>query len=69
MILQIQENLEWDLELNLFNFLHFYNCKRVHTTTGQISRYVLDNFNDAKVRELVIIETEKSFKKLRVLFL
>ena len=58
-----QENLEWDLELNLFHFLHFYNCKRVHTTTGQIPRYVLDNFNDAKVRELVIIQTEKSRKK------
>ena len=57
-----QENLEWDLELNLFHFLHFYNCKRVHTTTGQIPRYVLDNFNDAKVRELVIIQTEKSRK-------
>ena len=58
-----QENLEWDLELNLIHFLHFYNCKRVHTTTGQIPWYVLDNFNDAKVRKLVIIQTEKSRKK------
>ena len=59
----IQFNLEWDLKLNLFHFLHFYNCKRAHTTTGQITRYVLDNYNDAKVRELAIIQTEKSREK------
>ena len=40
-----QKNLEWDLKLNLFHFLHVYNCKRVHTTTttGQIPWYVLNN--------------------------
>ena len=43
-----QENLEWDLQLNLLHFLHFYNCKRVLTVAGQIPRYVLYNFNDEK---------------------
>ena len=28
------EKLDLDLEMNLFNFLHYYNCKREHTTTG-----------------------------------
>ena len=42
------EKLDLDLEMNLFNFLHYYNCKREHTTTGQISKYVLDNFNNEK---------------------
>ena len=31
-----QESLESDFELNLFHFLHFYNCKPVHTATGKI---------------------------------
>ena len=51
------EKLDWDLEINLFNFTHFYNCKREHTTTGQITKYVLDNFNNEKIREIVIIIT------------
>ena len=41
----------WDLEMNLFDFLNFYNCKREHTTTGQIPTYVFGNFNNEKVRE------------------
>ena len=57
------EKLDWDLEMNLFNFLHYYNCKREHTTTGQIPKYVLDNFNNEKIREIVMITTEKSRKK------
>ena len=40
--------------------VHFYNFKRVHTTTEQIPHYVLDSFNVEKVRELVIIEIKKS---------
>ena len=50
------------LEINLFNSLHFYNCKRKNTTTGQILKYFLDNFNDKKIREIVIITTKK-FRK------
>ena len=57
------EKLDWNLEMNLFNFLHFYNCKRKHTKTGQIPKYVLDNFNNEKIREIVMITTEKSRKK------
>ena len=57
------EKLNWDLEMNLFKFLHYYNCKRDHTTTGQIPKYVLDNFNNEKIREIVMITTEKSRKK------
>ena len=57
------EKLDWDLEMNLFNFLHYYNCKRDHTTTGKIPKYVLDNFNNEKIREIVMITTENSRKK------
>ena len=38
----------------LIKFLHFNNCKREHTTTGQIPNYVLDNFNNEKVREIFV---------------
>ena len=48
--------------MNLFNFLHFNNCKREHTTTGQIPKYVLDNFKNEKIRE-IIITTENLEKK------
>ena len=37
-----------DLEINLF---YLYNCKREHKTTDQILKYILDNFNNEKVRE------------------
>ena len=50
--------------MNLFNFLHYYNCKIAHTTTGQIPKYVLDNFNNENIREIVMITTEKSRKNL-----
>ena len=40
------EKMNWDLEMNLFYFLHYYNFKRDHITTGQIPKYVLDNFNN-----------------------
>ena len=42
----IQEKDEWDLELNLFQFLHYYNCNRKHTTTGEVLKFIIDNFND-----------------------
>ena len=59
------EELDWDLEMNLFSFLYYYNCKREHKTTWQISKYVLDNFNNEKIREKVMITSEKSSKKIR----
>ena len=59
----ISEKVNWDLELNLFHFLHFYNWKRKHTTTQQIPKHVLDNFNNEKIREIVMIATEKSRKE------
>ena len=58
--------MEWDLEMNLFNFLNFYNCKREHTT-GWILKYVLDNFNNGKVREELIIKTER-FRNIKNLY-
>ena len=54
------EKMNCDLEMN---FLHFFYCLREHTTTSKISKYVLDNFNNKKVREKVIITTQKSSKK------
>ena len=56
----IQEKVEWDLELNLFQFLHYYNWSRKHTTTGEVPKFVMDNFNDSLVKERVAIATEKS---------
>ena len=41
------EKLDWDLEMILFNFLHYYN------------------FNNEKIREIVMITTEKSRKTSR----
>ena len=34
------EKLYWDLEINLFNFLHFYHYIREHATTSNIPKYV-----------------------------
>ena len=53
------EKLDWDLEMNLFNLLHFYNCKSDQTTTGQIQKYVQDHLNNEKIREIGMITTEK----------
>ena len=59
------KRMDWDLEINLFYFLHFYNCKREHATTCKFSKGVLDNFNYEKVREKVIITTENLDKSIR----
>ena len=32
------EEIEWDLELNLFNFLHFYNGIWRHITTNEVPK-------------------------------
>ena len=54
-----------DLEINLF---YLYNCKREHKTTDQILKYILDNFNNEKVREKDIITTENLVKASRKLY-
>ena len=59
----IQEKDEWDLELNLFRFLHYYNWSRKHTTTGEVPKFVIVNFNDSLVKERGAIATENSREK------
>ena len=59
----IQEKVTWDLELNLWQFMHFYNCCRKQTTTEEIPKHVMDNFNDKSLMEKVAIATEKSRKR------
>ena len=46
----IQIQYEWDLELNLFKFLHYYNCYKKYTTTGEVSKFFMNNFNDSIVK-------------------
>ena len=48
------EKMNWDLQMNLLHFLHFYNFKSKHTIIDQISKRVLDNFNNEKVRKKAI---------------
>ena len=43
--------MDWDLEIKFISIFHFYYCKREHSTTGQIPKYVLDNFSNEKVSE------------------
>ena len=46
-----QEEIEWDLELNLFSFLYFYNWVLKHTPTNEDPKFVMNNFNNSLVRE------------------
>ena len=57
------EQEKFVLEVNLHQFLHYYNWKRQHTTIWQIPKYVIDNFNDQNIREIVCLATERSRKK------
>ena len=43
--------------------MHFYNCCRKHTTTEEIPKHVMDNYNDKSLMEKVAIATEKSRKR------
>ena len=43
--------------------MHFYNCCRKHTTTEEIPKHVMDNYNDKILMEKVAIATEKSRKR------
>ena len=44
------------------DFLHYYNSKRVHSTTKMIPREVLFNFKNKSIVEQVIVNTENSRK-------
>ena len=59
----IQEKVTWDLELNLWKFMHFYNCCRKHTTTEEMPKDLMDNYNDKSLMEKMAIATEKSKKR------
>ena len=54
---------DWYLPLMISDFLHYYNSKRVHTTTKMIPRDILFNFKNKKIIEQVIINTENSRKE------
>ena len=43
--------------------MHFYNCFRKNITTEEISKYVMDNYNDKILKEKVVIANEKSRKR------
>ena len=47
----------WNLDLMINSFLHYYNWKRKHTTTGYISREVFLNYNNEEIIKDVIINT------------
>ena len=53
---------EWSLLLMVSDFLHYYNSKRVHSTTKMISREILFNFKRKSIVEQVIMNTENSRK-------
>ena len=53
---------EWSLPLMVSNFLHYYNSKRVHSTTKVIPREILFNFKSKSIVEQVIVNTENSRK-------
>ena len=53
----------WNLDLMINSFLHYYNWKRKHTTTGYIPRKVFFNYNNEEIIKDVIINTEKTRSK------
>ena len=50
--------------LMVSDFLHYYNSKRVHSTTKMIPRKNLFNFKNKSIVEQVIVNTENSRKAL-----
>ena len=56
------EDEEWSLSLVVSDFLHYYNSKRVHSTTKMIQREILFNFKRKSIVEQVIMNTENSRK-------
>ena len=53
---------EWSLPLMVSDFLHYYNSKRVHSTTKMIPREILFNFKNESIVDQVIMNTENSRK-------
>ena len=53
---------EWSLPLMASDFLHYYNSKRVHSTTKIIPREILFNFKNKSIVEQVIVNTKNSRK-------
>ena len=53
---------EWSLPLMVSDFLHYYNSKRVHSTTKMIPREILFNFKRKSIVKQVIMNTENSRK-------
>ena len=53
---------EWSLPLMVSDFLHYYNSKRVHSTTKMIPREILFNFKRKSIVEQVIMNTVNSRK-------
>ena len=53
---------EWSLPLMVSDFLHYYNNKRVHSTTKMILGEILFNFKRKSIVEQVIMNTENSRK-------
>ena len=49
---------EWSLPLMVSDFLHYYNSKRVHSTTKMIPREILFNFKNKSIVDQVIVYTE-----------
>ena len=49
---------EWYLPLMVSDFLHYYNSKRVHSTTKKIPRKILFNFKNKSIVARVIVNTE-----------
>ena len=57
-----EKKITWDLELNLWKFIHFYNYCRKHATTDEMSKHAMDNYNYKGLMEKVAIENEISRK-------
>ena len=53
---------EWSLPLIVSYFLHYYNSKRVHSTTKMIPRKILFNLKRKSIVEQVIVNT-KNYRK------
>ena len=54
---------EWFLPLMVSDFLHYYNNKRVNSTTKVTPREILFNFKNKSIVEQVIVNTENSRKE------
>ena len=53
---------EWFLPLMVSDFLHYYNSKRVHSTTKMIPKEILFNFKRKSIVDQVIMNTKNSRK-------